>query len=149
MQIRPLTRPALAVAAVLLVLATGPTAAETPTAATPAAPSAEAAALGDAPAIPTRVVRLRRDRPSTFTIQEQRFRRDGRIDPAELPLPLPVLLVSTQGYVLVQAPQGQLWLDAMSVVLDPPPQVAAECPPGLSGREDIKIAGAPGVGEGC
>lgn len=145
MQTRPLFLPALVLAAFMSALAASPTNAG----ATPAAPSADAAALGDAPAAPTHVVRLRREKPSTFTIQDQRFRRDGRIDPAELPLPLPVILVSPQGYVLVQAPQGQLWLDAMSVVLDPPPRLAAECPPGLSGREDVKIAGAPGVGEGC
>lgn len=136
------TLPLLAIALALLLAAPVPAHAAEPSA-------AHDAALGSPPAQPTNVIRLRRAQASRFNVEEGRFRRGDALDPAQLPLPARVALVSPRGYVQVEGPSGPLWLDAMDVVQDPPPQVKARCLGAVSAHPTRKVAGVSGAGEDC
>ena len=111
-------------------------------------PTAQAVAAGTAPAEDTRVTRLRRPQTSRYTVEGDRFRRAEPLDPAMLPLPARVLAVSPKGYVLVEVASGQVWLDSMDVVLDPPRQLKARCL-SVSSHPNRQVAGVSGAGEDC
>ncbi|MEN1940223.1 hypothetical protein WCE41_04110 [Luteimonas sp. MJ246] len=136
------TLPLFAMALALLLVAPAPVHGADP-------PATNATVPGTAPEQPTRVIRLRRAKASRFTVEEGRFRRADALDPAQLPLPARVIAVSPRGYVQVDGPAGPLWLDAMDVVQDPPPQVKARCLGAVSAHPTRKVAGVSGAGEDC
>lgn len=101
------------------------------------------------PAEATRVTGLRRGHAYRYYVEGDSFRRGERIDADSLELPRPVLEEARGTYVKIDTPAGPMWLERIQLVLDRAKQVQAECPPGLSQRPDVRIAGVSGVGEGC
>lgn len=113
--------------------------------------AAGATAPGDLalPAETTHVTGLRRGHAYRYYVEGDSFRRGERIDAASLALPSPVLEEARGTYMKIDTPAGPMWLERIQLVLDRTKQVQAKCPPGLSQRPDVRIAGVSGVGEGC